>query len=309
MSREKNPGEFRRVLSPEETGLPALSAFGYAEGSHAPLPVLEHRHRDKLEFLVCAAGMLQNTASDMPFTLYPGEAIIIHPDELHACLERQPAAGKVFWFQIELTPRADFLGLGGDGELLRGILAAYRGRRVEVREEVLCSLGRAFQLLCDGSPLERLRGRIAFLEGLLELLAAPPQTQAVTPDIDRAKQYIYQHVREPIDVDELLLQSGLPLAEFRRKFESQLGCKLRDYINRVKVEHARVELADGRRSVTDVAYRYHFPTAGVLRAQFKRTMGVSIPQYRRQARRGAKNADDAAGGRILKGKPRKGNRI
>ena len=295
MPDDKNSGEFRRVLSPEETGVPALSVFGYAEGLSAPLPVLEHRHRGKLEFLVCAAGMQMHTASGVPFTVYPGEAFIIHPDEPHACLEQQPGPGKVFWFQIDLSARAGFLGLAGwDSDVLYDALASYRGRRVPVSEEILRGLGQAFHLFCSGNALERLRGRIAFLASLLGLLAAPPQNQAITPDIDRAKQYILRHIREPIDVDELLLQSGLSLADFRRKFESQIGCKPREYINRMKIEHARAEIADDRRSVADIAYRYHFPTAGIFRSQFKKAVGMSVAQYRRKVRKDAKHQIDAA---------------
>lgn len=288
MAGEKQTGEFRRVLLPEETGVPSLAAFGYAEGERAPLTVLEHRHRDKVELILCGSGMQAHSISGLPTTVYPGECLFIRPDEPHACLEEQPAKSKVFWIQIDLSAPDGILGVGGEeGKLLRETLCRFSSRRVPVSEGQLHRLGQAFRLFSAGNGIDRLRARAILLTELLELLHAPAIHQALTPDIDRAKQYILLHIKEQLDVDELLLVSGLSMAEFRTKFEAQVGMKPRAFINRIKIEQSKQELQRTDRSDIDIAYLYHFPTVSVYRSQFKKVTGMSVRKYRRSLKKGS----------------------
>lgn len=284
---EKGSGqEIRQALSGEELRVPALAAFGYAEGKTPPLPVLEHRHREKFEFIFCAEGMQSHVIHGQSGTAYSGEALIIRPDEEHACAEEQPGWSSVYWFQIDMTVHQNFLGLTGEDALtLYRTVEAFQERRVSLPEEGLLDFERAFYLLQGKDPLGKLEGRLRFISGLLRLLSAPSLRKAITPEIDRAKQYILLHIREAVDIDELLLASGLGMKDFRREFEEQIGCSVREYIIQMKIEKAKGEVANSNRSIADIAYRYHFSSPGFFRMRFKQETGMSIRQYRRKMKR------------------------
>lgn len=286
MFGEKDAAEFRQVLSCDDTGTPSLAAFGYARGRNAPLPVLEHRHRDKAELILCDAGMQMYSVNSRTGTLYAGECLFIRPNEEHACLHEQPGASRIFWMQLDLDTADGILGVcGEEGSLLRQTLYRFPNRRMEASEEIRRSVGRAYQLFCSGDAMDRVLARALLLGALLELLRAPALGQILTPEIDRAKQYILLHVREQIGLDELLAVSGLSMSEFRKRFEAQTGMKPRAFITRIKIEHSRQELRDPQRSDTDIAYLYHFPTVSLYRTQFKKVTGMSVRQYRRGLKR------------------------
>ena len=278
--------EYRRVLSPEESGIPCLPVFGCAEGRAAPLPVLEHRHSGKTECILVLEGMQRHLVNGEEETVYAGEGLIIRPEETHACFEKQDAAFKVIWFQVDMTGGPDFLGLSGeDARLLYEAFSAFSGRHIRVPETVLHKFGEAFSDLCEKALLKKLSGRLLFLQSLLKLLQSPAQTRSLTSDIDRAKQYIHLHVQERIDVDELLLESGLSIAEFRKKFEEQVGCPPRDYILHVKIQEAKEKIASTNQSIADIAYQYHFSSVGFFRVRFKQELGISASKYRRRMKK------------------------
>ena len=277
-SREDAAG--RQVLTAEETGVPGLSVFGRGAGLRPILPMLEHQHTNKFEFIITLRGMRRIQTGGECCTLYPRQAFAAHPNEPHFSPEDQPAQGEILWFQLDPTCR-DFLGLPPweVRELLR-LLADFRGRLLELPHPLAEAFLQCFHLL-QGGIAERLEGRSLFVCSLIRLLGCHAPLEQLTPDIDRAKQYILLHVKEAIDMDELLLASGLPLVEFRREFQAQLGCTPRDYINRQKIQRSRKTIANTRRSITDIAYEYHFSSASFFKLLFKRQTGMSPAKYRR----------------------------
>lgn len=282
------PTQEREVLTAGETGVPGLIVFGRAVDLRPVLPILEHQHTNKFEFVLTLRGMRRLEAGGDYYTLYPHHAFVIPPNGPHSSPEEQPALGEILWFQLDLTCR-DFLGLPAweARELLR-LLAGFRGRVLELPPALSEDFLQCFRLLQGDIP-QRLEGRSLFVCSLIRLIQCRAPLEQPTPDIDRAKQYILLHVKEAIDLDELLLASGLTLEEFRREFQAQMGCTPRDYINRQKIRRACAAVANTRRSFADIAYEYHFSSASFFKLLFKRQTGMSPGRYRRTHRK--KEAD------------------
>ena len=248
--------------------------------------MLEHRHSEKAECILVLEGMQRHIVNGEEETVYAGEGLMLRPEEEHACFPKQDTAFKVIWFQIDMTPRPDFLGVSGeDAQLLYEAVAGFSGRHVSLSESVLHKFEKAFMAFCGSNPLQKLAGRFLFLEGVLEFLQAPAQTLSLTADIDRVKRYIHLHVQDQIDVDELLMESGLSMAEFRQKFEEQVGCTPREYILHVKIQKAKESIASTNRSIADIAYQYHFSSVGFFRVRFKQETGISVAKYRRKMKK------------------------
>jgi len=284
--QEERASFFREVLTEEETGIPGLTVFGHAADLRPILPTMAHQHRNRFEILLLKRGLRRLSASGAEYTLYPGQAFLVRPNEEHKSLDEQPSRGEIYWFQLDMSVRSGlFLGLSPrESDALYRILSGFEGRLLELPERLLRRFEEAFFLL-SGEGLAPVEGHALFAGALCGLLSCQPSLELLTPDIDRAKQYILLHVKEVIDIDELLLASGLPLGEFREKFQSQIGCSPRDFINRCKIERASRMVACSSRSVADIAYAYHFSSAAVFKLLFKRQMGMSPGKYRRRHRR------------------------
>ncbi len=281
-TEERNAG-FRQVLKGAETGIDSLTIFGHAADALPVLPILEHRHRDKIEILVVRKGMRRVCASGVEYTLYGDQAFVVRADELHASLEVQPAFAEVLWFQADLSAKEGFLGLPErEAEILYTMLSSFSGRLLELQPELPGEFAKAFRLLCQKDPLALVEGHAVFVAAVVQLMRRGVSLQALSPDIDRAKQYILLHIKEAIDTDELLMESGLSIGEFRKKFASQIGCTPREYINRQKVEQAKNMLLHSGRSIADIAYEYHFSSASFFRMSFKKETGLSPEKYRKK---------------------------
>lgn len=282
-------GEFRVVLSQEQSRIPALAVFGHASGAKAELPVIPHRHRGKFEFVLLLRGIQRFTASGVDYTVYAPSVFLTRPGEEHASVENVGEESEILWFQIDMQPhddfsQNDFLGLHGPAaDELYDRLEHFDGRQLELDELLVDQFRESFLLLSEG---DRLRGHALFLYCLMTLLGGAAAVQALTPDIDRAKQYILLHIGEQIDQDELLLASGLSASDFRRKFEAQIGISPREYINQQKIERAKTDVARGKKSVAEIAFDYHFSSVNHFRLLFKKATGMSVSKYQKQAKKG-----------------------
>ena len=282
-------GEYRVVLTPEQSLIPALAVFGHAAGAKAELPVIPHRHRGKFEFVLLLRGIQRFTASGVDYTVYAPSVFLTQPGEEHASVENVDEGCEILWFQIDMQPHDsfsanDFLGLHGPAaDELYDRLGRFDGRQLELDELLAEQFCESFLLLSQG---DRLRGHALFLYCLTTLLDSAAAVQALSPDIDRAKQYILLHISEQIDQDELLLASGLSAADFRRKFEAQIGMPPREYINLQKIERAKTDVARGKKSIAEIAFDYHFSSVNHFRLLFKKATGMSVAKYQKRAKKG-----------------------
>ena len=283
MAQERGGGaaEFRRLLTPSEIRVPGISALGRASGRQEAFPLLEHIHRGKFEFVLAMAGTQRFQVSGVEYTVYPGQAFIVRPNEPHAGIEQAREPRELLWFQLD--PRhEDFLGLPeSEADLLRDWLIHFGARQIGLEEWLVEQFAEAFSLLTQEDGARRIQGR-ALLYCLVELMSTDRMIDVLSPEIDRAKRYILAHPAEQIDPDELLLESGLSQAEFRRRFESQIGMSPREFILRGKIAQAQKDLAAGERDISRIAYGYHFSSVSYFKLKFKEITGKSVKQYLRE---------------------------
>lgn len=274
--------EYHVTLSPNRTALPGLVIFGHAFGQKAELPLIAHRHKDKYEFVILLQGIFSHSVSNVNYTAYVGDCFITKPNEEHHSIGWQGPPGEFLWFQIDASCDG-FLGLNeADAALFQNCIDRISARQLSLSESLQKGFLTSFHLLSHLRDEERLKGRLLFLYCFMELLETKGEMQFLSPDIDQAKQYILLHIKEAIDIDELLLESGLSLSQFRHKFEKQIGLTPRDYINQQKIHHSKKEVLETRRPITDIAYIYHFSSVNFYKLLFKRIVGLSPAQYRKK---------------------------
>lgn len=98
--------------------------------------------------------------------------------------------------------------------------------------------------------------------------------------VKAAQNYIEQHFREKITVDELADMLALSRRNLERRFKKATANSIVEYLQRVKIEAAKMSLETSRENVNEVMYNVGYADAKAFRTTFKRLTGLSPVQYR-----------------------------
>lgn len=272
---------------PEQTKITSLAVFGHATNNKAELPLINHYHKDKVEFVIVVDGIQRYTASDIPYTLYGGDVFFTMPDEIHSSGQSPQAVNEILWFQIELSSSQSLMDLPErESTLLYELLTKFDARQFQIPRRHINLFLESFELLCNDSFEDKIKGRALFVYCLMNMLACDADVQTLTEDIGSAKQYILNHIKEAIDMDELLGVSRLSVSRFKQKFKEQVGLSPREFINSTKIEKSKVQVAMTKQSITDIAFEYSFSSSNYFCVVFKQFTGYSPKSFRKKFQQG-----------------------
>ena len=273
--------EARKILTPRETGVAALSCFGMKFRQHAAQPLPQHIHRGCIEIVYMLNGFQVYEASGDSFTLSGADVFVAYPDEPHSsdgCLEN---VNEMFWMQIDLTEGIPFLGLCEERarelrEALRTLPRVFRGD-----DSLRQMLQESFFSLASEEPFERFCGEQRLVCALLRMKQCadqPPTGQ--TARISDAIEYICEHIHEPLPLEEIASVCRLSLSRFKVCFKAETGISPREYINQLKIRQA-MQLLDEGRSVTEVSMALGFTTPNYFSVLFKKHCCLTPSEYLR----------------------------
>jgi transcriptional regulator GlxA family with amidase domain len=103
--------------------------------------------------------------------------------------------------------------------------------------------------------------------------------------IKQAQQYIEHNFREKITVDELAAILTIGRRNLERRFKKATSNTVVEYIQRVKVEAAKMSLESSRENVNEVMYNVGYTDPKAFRITFKKITGLSPLQYRNKYNR------------------------
>ena len=97
-------------------------------------------------------------------------------------------------------------------------------------------------------------------------------------------RYLHEHALEPITVEDVLKTNPMARRSLERKFRQLFGCSVVEQIRQLRINHARLLLADTDEAVTLIAEECGFSSYNYLNRIFKQSTGLSPSQYRAQCR-------------------------
>jgi len=97
--------------------------------------------------------------------------------------------------------------------------------------------------------------------------------------VQRAQDYIEEHIGEPITLSELAKAAGYSQWHTARLFKLYTGNAPFDYIRMLRLSKAAMLLRDGRPKVVDVAFDFVFDTHEGFTRAFSKQFGVSPKAY------------------------------
>jgi len=192
----------------------------------------------------------------------PGDAIVLHPDELH---DGGAGTDAGFGYRIVYVDPA--------------LVAAAAGALPFVREPVVRSarLSRAVaDCFDDPEDVDALALELA--EALVELAGGElPARRIDIAALDRARELLHAAADRVVRSVELEAASGLSRYELARQFRARFGTSPYRYSLQRRLEAARQRL--GTQSTAEVALEGGFADQAHFTRQFKRAFGVTPARY------------------------------
>jgi transcriptional regulator GlxA family with amidase domain len=104
------------------------------------------------------------------------------------------------------------------------------------------------------------------------------------PQIKEAQSYIEKNYQDKITVDHLASMLAISRRAFERRFKKATANTVNEYIQRVKMEAAKMSLESSRENVNEVMYKVGYNDTKAFRTTFKRITGLSPLEYRNKYR-------------------------
>ncbi|MEO6001459.1 MAG: helix-turn-helix domain-containing protein [Chitinophagaceae bacterium] len=98
--------------------------------------------------------------------------------------------------------------------------------------------------------------------------------------IKKAQEFIEKNFSEKLTVEDLASRFAIGRRNLERRFKKATSNTVVEYIQRVKIEAAKMSLESSRENVTEVMYKVGYTDTKAFRTTFKKITGLSPIQYR-----------------------------
>nr|WP_279285655.1 AraC family transcriptional regulator [Colidextribacter sp. OB.20] len=109
------------------------------------------------------------------------------------------------------------------------------------------------------------------------------ETQGARADsrVSFALRYIEENYMKPLNLEQLAQEAGYSASYFESIFLKEMGTTLKKYVNKYKVEKAKVLLESTDEPIIDLAFRMGWSSSNYFCTVFKKYTGMTPLQYRR----------------------------
>lgn len=104
--------------------------------------------------------------------------------------------------------------------------------------------------------------------------------QDYTERIEAVKQYVREHIDEPLNREVLAAVAGFSVPHFHRIFTTHVGDNIASYVRRMRLERAGRKLRMGAVDITDVALAAGYDSHASFGKAFKQQFGLSPSAFR-----------------------------
>lgn len=98
--------------------------------------------------------------------------------------------------------------------------------------------------------------------------------------VQKSIDFIEDHLKDSIDIHEVIHQSNFSITHFYRIFRALVGESLKDYIRKRRLNNAAIELCTSNKRLIDIVFEYGFNSQEVFTRAFYRTYGITPGRYR-----------------------------
>ena len=237
-------------------------------------PYVKHRH-DTYTIGITDSGVQEFNFRGAVHRSTPGNAVVLHPDELH---DGRAGTDQGFGYRtLYIEPRliADALyAIGG-----RPAALPFLREPITTNGRLIRAVETAFQfsqipLLIDTLSIELAQGLQEATTDGFYILSDRFDTRA----IERAREYLDAHARRIVHSSELEKVTGLSRYELARQFKLKFGTSPYRYLLMRRLDFTRKQIDLGR-SLVDLALEAGFADQAHFTRMFKSAFGLTPGAY------------------------------
>jgi len=280
--------EFELVPRSEE------QSFALREFRLPAFPSPWHFHPEcELTYIVGSRGT--RFVGDSIARYEPGELVLLGPNTPHCWRnDRTGRQARVLAHSLVIQCREDCLGAGfldlpelaGVRELLqrarRGL--QFTGKTCEAVYAIMTRM-RRHRGLAQVVDLLQIFRLLVEAEGSKPLSSAgfvPFFDQRAGERVGRVCQYVLQNLSERLDFAEIARECCMSQSAFCHYFKRVTGRTLSEFINELRIGHARRLLIETSGGIAQIAYSSGFGCLSNFNRRFRELSGLSPSQYRRK---------------------------
>lgn len=253
-----------------------IAGFTLAEALYPPkLKQPRHTHQLASFSFVLAGGNYIENYGNRPLTRQPS-TIIFHPPQESHTVDFQDKAVRI------LSVYFDFKRLAYIREL-----SVIMDSSVSHRTKKIACLGyrihEEFNLMDNASVLA--------IEGLIfEIIAEASRSKVATSErksprwLKQAKQFLHDNFLKSLSFEDVAKVADVHPVHLARVFRKQNGCTLGEYVRRLRVEFACQKISSTENSLSEIAFSVGFADQSHFTKTFKRHVGLTPSEYRRNSR-------------------------
>lgn len=241
-------------------------------------PVNMHLH-DYFELEIIISGTGQHNLNGTVYPVGPGTVYLITPIDFHSIVPDgslrlynisfdETILSPALWMRF-LNRRENLIFSDADG-------AGH-----------LCHLARKLADECEGSDCYALQARKNLLELLLFAIARSSGGESGglpalnSGNVQNSIQYLFQHFRDDITLEEVASQSGYTANYFSYLFHQISGQKYVDFLTRLRLNYAKTMLLNSDESIARIADASGFSSQSNFFRSFRKELGLSPVEYRK----------------------------
>lgn len=99
--------------------------------------------------------------------------------------------------------------------------------------------------------------------------------------ISKGLHYMHEHFADHLSLIELAQQAGMSRASFAARFQRALGIPPMRYLSKLRLDQAKLLLAESPMTISEIAYRVGFEDQGYFTRAFKKILLTTPSEYRR----------------------------
>ncbi len=110
--------------------------------------------------------------------------------------------------------------------------------------------------------------------------------------------YIRKYYHKPLNLAQAASHWYMSESAFSRFFKQETGINFAKYLRDVRLEHAKEELLETNKSITEISYDCGFSNISVFNKSFKQAFSISPKEYRRERKDTKQKTEEADDGRL-----------
>lgn len=272
---------FERVYKGnEEFPIGLFSQNVYLEESH---------HHIEYEIFYIDKGCVTFFLEDSEAIAREGDVVFIYPETNHYVKKIE---GQNYHYHAMVF---DSTVIGKEGEPVRNTFDSIRiSRYIKIPEDILARIRESTEYeknqsfgheLIIKSVLFDIISHVIKTKQYVEIRNNINSEKAHNVSaIDVTLNYIHEHYRENISLDDVLKITSYSKSHFIRLFKKNMGMNLTDYINKYRIEKSCLDLIYTSKNVTEIATENGFNTVQYFSKTFKTYMKCTPKEYQKNGK-------------------------